>query len=444
MRMCARVSRKRPVAFLAELLILTSISFLPSSAQSPASGTIAFTGGRLIDGTGRAPIQPATVVITNGRIAGVGPAELVGIPAGATRVDLSGKTIMPGLVNVHGHLTVDENTRLPVREHIIQRLRAYADYGVTTVMSLGQTKEDETEGLRIREEQRQGKLGGARYYTAGQNALAKTPEEARAVVARLADLKVDFIKTRLNGRPTDMDSETLGAVIDEAHKRGLRTAIHIFYLKDAKLAVEKGIDVIAHSVRDQDVDQALVAEMKRLNVAYVPTLTRDLSVFVYETRPEFFDDPFFRRGMYAYQTEVELLTRPEMQEKARTSPQVQALKQALQQGTRNLKLLFDAGVQVAMGTDTGSANDPGRWQGYFEHVEMQMMVEAGMTPMQVIVASTGDAAKVLRLDRELGTLDPGKWADLLVLNADPLADIRNTREIHSIWIAGRNVAEGPR
>jgi imidazolonepropionase-like amidohydrolase len=410
-----------------------------SPAQTPPAGAVALTGARVIDGTGRPPIEQATIVITNGRIASVGLAASVTIPPGATRVDLSGKTVMPGLVNAHGHLTVDENTRLPVREHLLERLRVYSEYGVTTVMSLGQTTEDEAEGLRIRDEQRQGKLGGARFYTAGQNAIARTPGEARAVVARLADLQVDFIKTRLIGRPTDMDPETLGAVIDEAHQRGLRTAIHIFYLKDAKLAVEKGIDIIAHSVRDQDVDQSLIAEMKRRNVAYVPTLTRDLSVFVYETTPAFFAEPFFRRGLYAYQTEVDLLSRPENQEKARSSPQVQALKQALKQGTRNLKLLFDAGVRVAMGTDTGSANDPGRWQGYFEHTEMEMMVEAGLTPMQVLVASTGGAARVLKLDQELGTLEPGQWADLLVLNANPLTNIRNTRQIDSVWIAGRKL-----
>jgi imidazolonepropionase-like amidohydrolase len=239
-----------------------------------------------------------------------------------------------------------------------------------------------------------------------------------------------------------MDPETLGAVIDQAHQRGLRTAIHIFYLRDAKLAVLNGIDIVAHSVRDQNVDQALIAEMKRRNVAYIPTLTRDLSVFVYESTPDFFTDPFFRRGMYAYQTEFDLLSDPANQEKIRNDERAQALKRALRQGKRNLKILTDAGVQIAMGTDTGSADDPGRWHGYFEHVEMEMMVESGLTPMQVLVASTSGAAKVLRLDDELGSIEPGKWADLLVLNADPLANIRNTRQIHSVWIAGRKVVEG--
>lgn len=434
-----RFSRRLSAGLLGTLVLLASLTVRFSLAQTPAAGTVALTGARVIDGTGRAPIEQATLLITDGRIAAVGPSATVTIPAGATRVDMSGKTILPGLVNAHGHLNVDENTKLPVREHVIERLRVYSEYGVTTVASLGSTAADETEGLRIREEQRQGKLGGARFYTAGRNAIGKTPEEARASVARLADLKVDFIKTRLNGRPGDMDAETLGAVLDEAHKRGLRTAIHIFYLRDAKAAVGNGVDVIAHSVRDQDVDQALIAEMKRRNVAYVPTLTRDLSVFVYETEPAFFEDPFFLRGIYAYRTEVDILKNPALQEKTRNSPPVQALKQALRQGIRNLKILSDAGVQIAMGTDSGSANDLGRWQGYFEHVEMEMMVEAGMTPMQVLVASTGGAARVLKLDQQVGTLEPGRWADLLVLNANPLTSIRNTRQIDSVWIAGRRL-----
>ena len=214
--------------------------------------------------------------------------------------------------------------------------------------------------------------------------------------------------------------------------------VHIFNLRDAKGAIEKGTNIIAHSVRDQDVDQALIAEMRRRNVAYVPTLTRDLSVFVYETEPEFFRDPFFLRGLGAYRTEMDILKDPVLQQRTRDSPQAQRIKPALQQAMRNLKLLSDAGVTIAMGSDSGSQNDLGRWQGYFEHVEMEMMVQAGMTPVQVLTAATGNAARIMN-QADLGTLAPGQWADLLVLNANPLTDIRNTRQIDSVWIAGRRL-----
>jgi imidazolonepropionase-like amidohydrolase len=236
-----------------------------------------------------------------------------------------------------------------------------------------------------------------------------------------------------------MKPDVYRAVIDEAHKRGLRVAAHMFYLKDAQGLLDAGADILAHSVRDRDVNDAFIAELKKRNVGYIATLTRDLSVFVYESAPAFFTDPFFLRGKGVYAQQVAQLSDPAAQEKMRTSKDAQSIKQALQQANRNLKLLSDGGVPIAMGTDTG-ANLVGRWQGFFEHMELEMMVKAGMTPMQTIVAATGGAARVMKLDAKLGTLQPGKWADFVVLNANPLTDIRNTRQIDSVWIAGRRLS----
>jgi imidazolonepropionase-like amidohydrolase len=408
-------------------------------AQTPAGAPIALIGARVIDGTGAAPIENATIVMAQGRIAAFGPPASVTIPAGATRIDMSGKTILPGLINTHGHVTVDDNTKLPMREHMLQVLKAYSDYGVTAVVSLGSsTLADEAEGFRIREQQRTGTPDRTRLITAGMNAIGKSPAEARASVARLSEVKADLIKYHINGRADDMTPDIYGALVDEAKKRNLMTAVHIFYLKDAKLAIEKGTNAIVHSVRDQDVDRALIDQMKRNNIAYVPTLTRDLSVFVYETEPAFWQEPFFKKGLYRYQTEVDILKDPKLQTETRNSQGAQNIKKALQQANRNLKLLADAGILIGMGTDTASPNDLGRWPGYFEHVEMEMMVQAGLTPMQTIKAATGDAARIMKLN-DLGTIAPGKAADLLVLNANPLVNIRNTREINSVWIAGRKL-----
>ena len=226
---------------------------------------------------------------------------------------MSGKTIMPGMINAHAHLNIDSELKTPVRDQLVQRLRTYADYGVTTAVSLGSTPADELDGLKLRDEQDRGTLDRARIYTGGVNAVGTTPEEARKSVDRLADLKVDIIKYHINGNPNDMTPDVYGALVDESHKRGLRTAVHIFYLKDAMGALDKGTDIIAHSVRDQDVDQRLIATLKTRNVGYIPTLTRDLSVFVYETRPAFFDDPFFLRGIALYRKEVDVLTDPARQ-----------------------------------------------------------------------------------------------------------------------------------
>jgi imidazolonepropionase-like amidohydrolase len=433
-----RIATGRWTAFAAALLVLMGLPSGSSRAQAPGT-TVALTGARVIDGTGSAPIANATIVMANGRITAVGPSASVTIPAGATRVDATGKTILPGLINTHGHVTVDDNTKLPMREHMLQVLKAYSDYGVTAVVSLGSSDlASEAEGFRIRDAQRSGTPDRTRLITAGMNAIGKTPQEARASVARLQSVKADLIKYHINGRADDMTPDIYGALVDEAKKRGFMTTVHIFYQKDAKLAIEKGTNAIVHSVRDADVDPQLIDMMKRNNVAYVPTLTRDLSVFIYETEPAFWQEPFFTKGLYRYQTEVDILKDPKLQMETRNSASAQNIKKALVQANKNLKTLADAGILIGMGTDTASPNDLGRWPGYFEHVEMEMMVQAGLTPMQVIKAATGDAARIMKLN-DLGTLAPGKAADLLVLNADPLANIRNTRQIDSVWIAGRKL-----
>ena len=277
-------------------------------------------------------------------------------------------------------------------------------------------------------------------YTAGLNAIGKTPEEARASVDRLADLHAHVIKFHINGNPNDMNRPTWSAIIDESHKKSLKASVHIFYHKDAEASVDDGVDILAHSIRDQDVTPGLIAKMKQKNVAYIPTLTRDLSVFVYQTTPDFLNEPFFRRGMSLYNEQVPLVSSAEFHDKVKKDPNTEVIRKALVEANKNLKILSDAGITIAMGTDSGVANNPGRWQGYFEQVEMEMMNKAGMSPMKVIVASTGDAAKVMGL-KNVGTLQAGNWADLVVLRANPLDNIRNTRAIDSVWIAGAKLAD---
>jgi imidazolonepropionase-like amidohydrolase len=257
-------------------------------------------------------------------------------------------------------------------------------------------------------------------------------------VDRYADAKVDLIKMHIFGTPDDTPPAVYKVLIDEAHKRGLRVAAHLFYLKDAHGLLDAGVDVIAHSVRDQDVDAKLIADIKRRDVGYIPTLTRDLAIFVYESTPPFFKDPFFLRRVDFYGKQMTQLSDPAQQEKIRNNPEAQSTKKALEQGSRNLKTLADAGVTIGLGTDSGI--NLGQWQGYFEHVEMEMMVKAGLTPMQALVAATSGAARVWKLE-QLGAIQTGKQADLLVLNANPLSDIRNSRQIHSVWIGGRQLAQ---
>src|SRR5581483_9385949 len=190
------------------------------------------------------------------------------------------------------------------------------------------------------------------------------------------------------GTTQKMPPDVYKAVIGQAHKRNLRVAVHLFYREDAKGVLDAGADFIAHSVRDRDVDDALIAMLKRRNVCYCPTLTRELSTFVYESTPEWFGDPLFTK--YADPRTIELLKEPARQERMRNSRSAQRYKAALEQASRNLKRLADAGVTIAMGTDTGP---PARFQGYFELMELEMMARAGLTPRQILASATRDAAR---------------------------------------------------
>jgi imidazolonepropionase-like amidohydrolase len=394
-----------------------------SASLAPAQGVRAFTGATLIDGTDRPPIANATVVVRDGRIVAAGPAGRVSVPPGAERVALDGKTVIPGLVSAHGHVT--DATR---------DLSTYAAYGVTTVFSLGG---EPPAVFAARDAQQTPALARTRVFVAGPVLAPKTVEEARAQVAENAAQKVDIIKIRVDdnlGTTPKMAPEIYTAVIDEAHRRGMRVAVHLFYLADAKAVLAAGADLIAHSVRDADVDAGLIAALKQRGVCVSPTLMREVSTFVYETTPDFFADSLFLT--HANATWVAQLREPARQDAVRTNAAAQRYKVALEVASRNVKRLADAGVPIAMGTDTGPT---GRFQGYFELMELELMVKAGLTPRQALAAATRDAARCMKLDRDVGTIEPGKWADLVVLDADPLADIRNIRRIASVWIAGNRV-----
>jgi imidazolonepropionase-like amidohydrolase len=251
-------------------------------------------------------------------------------------------------------------------------------------------------------------------------------------------MNVDFIKIRVDdnlGTSAKMAPEVFRAVIDRAHEQGVRVASHLYYLDDAKALLRAGTDFVAHSVRDQPVDAELIELMNERDVCYSPTLTREISTFVYEDVPEFFEDPFFLRE--ADPAVLETLQEPDRQRGVREDRGAQQYKQALVVAMGNLRPLVDGGVRIAMGTDTGP---PARFQGYFEHMELALMAEAGLTPMEILQSATGDAAACLGLD-DVGTLEAQKWADFVVLGANPLEDIKNTRSIESVWIAGNRVPE---
>src|SRR3984893_1177446 len=415
-------------ALLLSAFNLSAAGPRPDNAPIP-NGVQAWVGARIIDGTGKPAIENATLVIRDGHIEAVG--KRVKVPAGAERIDATGKTIIPGLINAHGHLNTEN------------QLGVYLRDGITTILSLGGDKE-----FALREFCAKAPPGSApRMYVAGpiQDSSAipgavavTTPEQARKSVDELIRNKPDIIKVRIDdfrGARQKMPPEVYGAVIDEAHKNGFRTAAHIVFLDDAKGGLRAGVDYIAHSVRDQEVDEEFIALMNKRHVSYSPTLTRELAVFTYSETPSFFSDPFFLKE--ADPAEIAQMQDPKRQGAMKTDPAAQWYKEHLPVAMRNLKILSDAGINIAMGTDSGGG--PGRFQGYFEHLELEYETKAGLTPMQALVSATSGAAKAINIGEQVGTLEKGKWADFLVLSANPLDDIRNTRAIESVWVGGVRV-----
>jgi len=434
-------------------IVLAIFSACPRIGAQAKAQQIVLKGARLIDGTGRPAIENSVLVIEGDHLAAAGKAGSVSIPKDADVRDVSGKTIMPALINLHGHLGLSSNGADSVAGHytednVVKQLNKYLSYGVGTVASLGQ---DEDTIYKIRDAQRAGTLGGARLFAAGRGFLEYTgrtnptdvryrpqnPDEARGDVRELAAHHPDFLKMWVDdglGHGTKIQPAIYQAIIDEAHKQHIRVFAHEFYLSDAKALLAAGLDGFAHSIRDQPVDNDLIKTMKARGVFLIPTLVRDEVLFAYADNLKWLDDPFFRAGFEP--GALAFVRSPENVEKGRKDPDIAKYRAGLEMGKKNLKTLSDAGVKIAFGTDSGI---PTRFPGYFEHRELQLMVEAGLSPMKAIVAATGTNAEILGGASQFGTLQAGRRADFLVLDANPLDDIHNTEKLSAVWQAGKTV-----
>ncbi len=417
------------VVFLLSTFCLSQTQ--PSAVAAAPDAGKAWIGARIIDGSGRPPIEKGTLFIRGGRIEAVG--KRVKLPAGVTRIDATGKTIIPGLINAHGHVNSPEQLGFYLRD------------GITTVLSLGGDKE-----FALRKQCALAPPGTVPHlYVAGpiQDSTAipgavavTTPEQARRSVDELIANKPDIVKVRVDdflGARPKMSPEVYQAVIDEAHKNGYRTAAHVVLLDDAKGVLRAGVDYIAHSVRDREVDDEFIRLMKEHHAFYSPTLTREVAAFTYAETPAFFSDPFFLKEADA--GEMAKMEDPKYQAAVRNDRAARWYKDHLPIAMHNLKTLSDAGIVIAMGTDSGGG--PGRFQGYFEHLELEYETNAGLTPMQALISATSGAAQAVNISQQAGTLEKGKWADFVVLTANPLDDIRNTRKIDSVWIGGVEVQQ---
>ncbi|MFC4874364.1 amidohydrolase family protein [Negadavirga shengliensis] len=419
------------------LLLLFLSVFCCKERESSTDVYSAFTGGTIVDGSGGVPIENGVLLIKEGRVVAIGEMGEVDVPENAFVKDVTGKTIIPGLINAHGHVGDVKGIEGGhySRDNVIENLSIYARYGVTTVVSLGGDKEEAVSLRHVNDNFPQQR---ARLYIAGEVVTGQTPEEAVSMVDQNHKMGVDFMKIRVDdnlGTSTKMTEEVYRAVINRSHGLGYKIPTHMYYLEDAKKLLDAGSDLLAHSVRNQEVDDSFIELIKEKQIGYCPTLTRELSTYVYGDTASFFSDPFFLRE-YDQETIAPLLD-PSRQEKTRNSQSAQTYQAQLPVAYANLKILNDAGVPIVFGTDSGV---PTRFMGYFEHLEMEMMAEAGLTPMEIIVSATKNAAEYLELEK-LGVLAPGFWADFIVLNADPLMDIRNLRELDGIYIGGVEVEQ---
>ncbi|MGI9258599.1 MAG: amidohydrolase family protein [Gammaproteobacteria bacterium] len=385
----------------------------PPAAAAPTS-VVLYEGARLILGDDSAPIENGAFSVDDGQFVAVGAAGTVPVPDNAARVDLSGMTVMPAIVDAHVHMRTS-------RDELIEDLTARARYGISAAISMG----SDTEGtpLELRDEVIP---GAARFLSAGSGITrpepgrrvvhwVDTPEQAREAVQTEAARDVDMVKVWVDDRDGQFEKltpELYGAVIDEAHQSDIMVAAHIFTLEDGKGLLNAGIDIFAHGVRDQDIDDEFVAlAAANPNVVLIPNLPgrgvpTDLS-WLEGTLPA---------DQYAALEEGNV-EQPELHE-------------AFGIQARNLARLSEAGMTIAHGTDGNTPWGP--------HIEMEDMVAAGMSPADVLVAATSHSAAVLGLD-DLGTLEAGKSADFIVLEANPLDDITNTRQIASVYLRGEEV-----
>jgi imidazolonepropionase-like amidohydrolase len=400
------------------------------SSGSLDAQVVAYVGATVWDATGTAAIRDATMVVENGRITGIGTGG--NVPSGAEIVMLDGKFIIPGLIDTHAHVSglwaPEEVTG--ESERIRGDLEIFAKYGVTTVNSLG----DDEAVIAVRDAASLTDAR-ARLLVAGP-VIGGNATAARAAAIANAEAGVDWLKLRVDdnlGTGPKMSWDAVQAVLDVGEERGLRVATHLFYLEDAKRLLEMGTGMVAHSVRDTDVDEEFITALIESGVCYVPTLTREMSTFAYAERPGFLDNDFFIE--FANASEVAKVSESAFMEAMRQSPAAAGYRIALGQALRNLKLLVDAGAPVTFGTDAGPT---ARFPGFFEHLELSLMVSAGLRPEQALLAATSRAAACLGLD-DVGTLEVGNWADFVVLGSSPLVDIGNTQTLEQVYVAGKPV-----
>lgn len=407
------------------------------SQRGPAAPVTAIVGARLVDGTGAAPIDNSVVLVSGDRITAAGPRASVLVPQGATVVNAASKTVIPGLIDVHCHLNQPAD--------VMRRLLPVTlNWGITTIRMVGN---DKPEIMHVYAEARAGKFPSPRVYSAGQGfnlsgpypgaptLKPATPEEARAGVRAHKDQKVDFIKIWMGDK--GFTPEIVAAIVDEANRQNLPVVAHIGNVQQVRQLADLGVTDFLHEARD-GINPEFIAYAKSKRLSFAPTLGQGQSRWFYYEHPEFLAmDPKFD-GFYALGRAM--LNDPARKQEIVGASDFAATKQRFKDSNYPfIKMMSDAGVRVITGTDCGAEASQTTPVGHTTHRELQMFVEAGMAPAAAVRAATLDAARVLERteDPSYGSIRAGKIADLVVLDADPIADINNSVKIDRVMRAGQ-------
>jgi imidazolonepropionase-like amidohydrolase len=440
---------------IAKIVVFMAVVVVAYAWSQSPNPVVLYEGARIIPGDGSAPITGGAMLVENGIITRIGNKDAVNVPREARRVDLSGKTIMPTLINTHGHPGFQRGLTYSAdnftSETIMDDMNRALYFGVAVVQSQGIEKGDAT--YQVRADQEAGRLGGARLRIAGRGIGAPnagpgaaayagiayevtTEADARQAVRELAARHVNLIKIWVddrNGRAPRLAPNLYRAIIDEGHKHGLQVNAHVFYHTDAVDLVDAGIDGLAHLVRDKEMDDALVSSIVRRKVYVMPNLSPEWST--YTDLPHWLKDGDPLMTLLQQSASPAVIERMKSAYQNRNPAAIERTRMQYAILQRSLAKLAKSNAKIILGSDTGLED---HLFGMSEQHELESMVKAGMTPMQVIVAATSRPAEYLKLDR-LGMLARGKEASFLVLDASPLEDITNTQRIFRIYIKGVEV-----
>ncbi|MGH9142365.1 MAG: acetamidase/formamidase family protein [Vicinamibacterales bacterium] len=427
-------------------------------AQAPRATV--YEGARLIIGDGRPPVENGALLVQNGRIVAAGARSAVAVPAGAAHVNLTGKTVMPAMINAHVHIGYEGYSSWGAAnytpENVLDHLQREAFYGVGATQSVGSSPTDQA--LKFQQDQRAGKFPPASRFlfmpgmappNGGPDAVLRvattalhvinevsTPQEARAAVRAMAAKHIASVKIWVDDRRgtyPKLSPDIVKAIIDEAHSHKMRVNAHATTLPDQKEVVRDGADVLVHLVQNEKLDDEFLALLREKKPYWATVIGLGDRTEVCE------HDPFFEEALPAdlvAQIRATTVPRPLAPYCGPASPNAARREEIV---AYNFQKMIASGARIVLGTDTGL--HPGHTFGTGDHHELARWVQLGLSPADAIVAATSRPAELLGLS-DMGTLAAGKSGDFVVLDANPLDDIHNTRKIASVYLHGQMLDRG--